>query len=169
MSYATPADLAVRFDESTISDLASDTGEPVADISTDTNVLAAMEDASGRVDAALLMARMYSPADLGALTGNSQGLLKRIVCELAMAFLIERRPEKFNGDRPENVRRAAEDYLDLLRRGERIFNVEGVKDAGLPEIDGPTVTQYNRLNLLPDRTRNYYPRRGKRLPIGREG
>lgn len=169
MAYATPADLAARFDENTIKDLASDTGEPVADITNDQKVLAALADASGRIDGALTVARMYTAADLEGLTGNSLALLKRIVCSLAMAYMIERRPEKYANEGPSAAKKEAEEYIDRLRKGERLFDVEVVRDAGLPEIDGPSAIDYRRLNLLPDRTRHFYPSRVSRLPIDRGG
>lgn len=169
MSYASPADLTARFDENTIKDLASDTGEPVADITNDQKVLAALADASGRIDSALTVSRMYTPVDLAALTGNSLALLKRIVCSLAMAYLIERRPEKYGGEGVSAAKKDAEEFIDRLRKGERLFDVEAAKDAGLPEIDGPTTTTYRELNLIPDRTRNFYPVRADRLPLGRTG
>ncbi len=169
MAHASPADLTARFDENTIKDLASDTGEPVADITNDQKVLAALADASGRIDGALTVSRMYTAADLAGLTGNSLALLKRIVCSLAMAYLIERRPEKYGGEGVSTAKREAEEYIDRIRKGERLFDVEVAKDAGLPEVDGPTAADYRDLNLIPDRTRNFYPVRAGRLPLGRLG
>ncbi len=40
-------------------------------------------------------------------------------------------------------------------------------DGTLPTVDGPTVSTYDRLRLIPDRTHNFYPNRGQRLPEGR--
>jgi len=167
VAYATATDLAARYDENTIKDLASDTGEPVDDITTDPKVLAALDDASGRVESAITVARIYSAADLAGLTGNTLALLKRITCELAMVFLIQRRPEKYADEALERMKAGAEDFLDRLRKGERLFAVEAARDAGLPEIDGPSAITYNRLNMIPDRTRNFYPSRKSRLPLGR--
>lgn len=167
MSYADPSDLACRFDEQTLKDIASDTGEPVADITGDTNILAALEDASGEVDAALQVAKTYSAADLAALTGNSLGLLKRIVCEKAMVFLLARRPEKFASDFFEAMYKRSEDYLERIRSGTRVFDVDNNKDAGLPTLDGPHTVDWQNLNLITARTRNFYPNYKERLPLGR--
>jgi len=169
MAYAAPADLAARYDETTLKDLASDTGDPVADITTDTNVLAALDDASGRVQSAVSVSRLYSAVELAALTGVSLSLLKRITCELAMVFMLERRPEKYGDEYTGRLRQSSEDYLDRLRRGERLFDVEAAKDAGLPTIDGPTAIEYRTLNMVTNRTRNFYPSKASRLPLGREG
>ncbi len=170
MAYASASDLTARYDTRIIQDLASDTGTAVSSgaLATDAKVAAALDDASGRIDSALTVARIYSTDDLDDLTGNSLALLKRITCELAMAFLISRRQEKLLDGSVAEVEQKSEDYLDRLRKGERLFGeAESAKDAGLPSVDGPTAVQYNELNLLPDRTRNFYPSRASRLPLGR--
>jgi len=170
MAYASSSDLSARFDVRIISDLASDDGTQITEdaLATNSKVVAALADASGRIDSALTVARIYSTADLAALTGNSLALLKRITCELAMAFLIGRRQEKFLDEAIARVEQKSEEYLDRLRKGERLFGgSEEAKDAGLPSVDGPTAVDYSNLNLLPDRTHHYYPSRASRLPLGR--
>lgn len=169
MAYASSSDLAARFDERTIKDLASDTGAPVTDISTSGRVTAALDDASGRVDSAMLVGGMYSTDQLAALTGNSLAMLKRITCELAMVYLVEARPGRYASDQLEKQKETCEDFLDRLRKGERLFNVQAAIDAGKPTIDGPTTVDYTRLQLIPDRTNNFYPARATRLPTGRGG
>jgi phage gp36-like protein len=170
MAYASSSDLTARYDSRIIRDLASDTGTPVSEgaLATDTRVSAALDDASGRIDSALTVARIYSTDDLDALTGNSLALLKRITCELAMAFLISRRQEKMLDGSTAEVEQKGEDYLDRLRKGERLFGeAEAAKDAGLPSVDGPTSVEYAELNLLPDRTKHFFPSRASRLPTTR--
>jgi phage gp36-like protein len=170
MADATSDDLAARFDQRVISDLASDAGEPVVDITTDTNVSTALDDATGAFRAAVQVGGMYSDSDIDDLTGSSLALRKRIVCELAMIYLISRRPEKFgNAETYEAMRKGTEEYLDRLRKGERVFPaVTAAVEAGQASVDGPTAVVYERLNLLPDRTRNFYPSRGTRLPTNRQ-
>ncbi len=167
MAYASPGDLVDRYDERTISELLSDTEEPVADITSNDKLLAILAGASGRVDAALLVSGNYTTDELTSLTGNSLALLKDIVCDLAMGRLLRRRPEKIGADSIAAASQDAEDYLDRLRKGERLFDVGSHVDAGQPEVTGPTTLDYARLNLIPDRTKNFYPPRSKRLPIGR--
>jgi len=167
MAFDSAADLAARFDERIIADLASDTGEPVADITSDTKVTVALEDGAGRIVSALTVARMYDPDDLAALTGYSLALLKRINCELAMSYLIGRRQDNFGDESYQKIQESAEDYLERIRKGERLFDIEAAKDAGLPEVDGPSTVQYRKMNLIPDRTSNFYPERATRLPLGR--
>jgi phage gp36-like protein len=167
-AYATADDLVARYDERTIRDLLSDDGTPVTErLTSHTRLTSLLEAASGRVEAASLNAKMYTAVQLAALTGNSLGLLKDIVCDLAMIRLIMRRPEKFSSEQIKDMREAAEGYLEQLRKGERLFAIDANIDAGLPTIDGPTAVDYERLNLIPDRIRNYYPSRARRLPIGR--
>ncbi len=168
MAYASATDLLARFDERTIADLASDTGEPISDFENDTKISAALDDASGKIDSALTVAQIYLPSELAELTGVSSALLKRITCELAMVFLIRRRQENLTDDALTQIGVQAEEYLDRLRKGERVFgDSEANQKAGLPTVDGPTTIDYQQLNLLPDRTRNFYPQRATRLPLGR--
>lgn len=167
MPYAVPTDLATFFDVTVIADLASDDGTPSADYTTDANVLAALSAASGQVNAAVMVGNIYVAADLAALVGDDLQLLKEIVCQLAMAKLIRRRPEKYGSEAYQKYVEDAESYLDRLRKGERLFNLPAQEAAGLPEVDGPTIVTVNRLNLITARTRNFYIDPGRRLPLGR--
>jgi phage gp36-like protein len=167
VAYADPSDMIVRYDEQTVKDLLSDTGEPIVDLTTNAKLLALLEAASGRLEAALLVARHYTVVELSALTGNSLALLKDIVCDLTMTKLLRRRPEKFGSDAIKAASQEAEEYLDRLRNGERLFDVPAHIDAGLPSVDGPSTIDYQNLNLIPDRTQRFYPARMRRLPLGR--
>lgn len=169
MAYATAADLTARYDSRMVADLASDSGNPVGNVSTDTNVQASLDDASGMVDSAVTVARVYLLTDLTALTGTDQSLLKRITCDLAIYYLMSRRPEKLGSSELKEQFEKADVFLEMLRKGARVFAVEGNLDAGLPTVDGPRASTYERLNLIPDRTRNFFPARGSRLPRGRQG
>jgi len=167
MAYANPSDLVARYDERVLKDLASDTGEPGDVAIGNPRVAAALDAASGYVDAAVQVGGIYTPEDLAALTGNSLALLVDLTCELAMVRLMSARLEKYGHEQVEAVRKRCEEYLDRLRNGERLFGLDDQRDAGLPTIDGPRAVDYQRLNLLPDRMRRYYPQRGGRLPLGR--
>lgn len=163
MAYASSSDLVARFDARTIGQLVSDTGQAVAQgsLSSDTKLAAALDDASGEIDAALMQGQRYSAADLTALTGNSLAYLKRICCQIAMARLWERRPylDEEGAEKALNMARQA---LDRLRKGENLFAVEDNLAASTPEVVTPTVTSIESLNLVVDRarTRNgYFPPR----------
>lgn len=166
MAYASVNDLMARKDRNTVIDLASDTGSQVDDFEIDPNIEAALDDASGAIESALLVGGQYTVTDLTGLEDNAKATLTRLTCEIAMAYLFDRRP----GYQPEAAEKAlqrADAILTQFRRGELMFGLPAHIAAGLPSVDGPTVVDYNRLNMLADRTRNYYPQRGTRLPLGR--
>lgn len=166
MSYADAADLVARYDAREIGKLVSDDNHEVSliDLASDPLVTAALDDASGDIEAALLVAKRYSVAELTSLTGNSLAKLKRLTCDIAMAYLMGRRP----GRDPETLKafeERAQGHLKLLRHGENVFNLADQQEAGLPDTGGPSTVDYDNLNLMRDRTKHYYPAR--RLPYNR--
>jgi phage gp36-like protein len=166
MAYATHADMSARFDENTLKDLVSDTGTPVSSLSGDTKIEAALADASGRINSAVAApTSAYTAADLSALTGDDLGYLKRLVCSLAMAYLLGRRPEKY-GEDYKKIIESSEEEIERLRKGEHVFVTSAAKSGGLPEVDGLTITEYADLNNIRDRTKNFYPARG--VPVSRQ-
>lgn len=174
ISLATPDDLIERCDLRTLQDLASDTGEEIADISTDATILGALASGAGRLKAACLVGKIYTTDQLEALAGDPAALMKDIICQAAVIKLLRRRPEKYGDEAIKSMLEELEEYLDALRKGARLFGGtdeetldHNQENAGLPSIDGPTAITYQRLNMLPDRTKNFYPARITRLPIGR--
>lgn len=160
MAYATGEDLIARYDARDIGGLVSDDNNQVSpiDLPDDPYVAQSLEDASGDVESALLVGNRYSTTELAGLTGNSLATLKRIVCDIAMSYLLGRRAGQ-DPARLEGQAKLAYAHLERLRKGENVFNLDDQKLAGAPTIDGPTLATYNRLNMLRDRTRNYYPAR----------
>lgn len=166
-AYASAADLTARKDVRNLGDLASDDGVRVASGSLTGNakITAALEDASGLIEAALLQGKRYSVADLTALTGNSASYLKRLTCDIAFWMLWDRKPSH----KPDDHGRvsAYEDYhkaLEMLRKGQHIFDIDEVKEAGLPDIQTPTLQQYNNRNSIVSQARgSFYP--PYRVPI----
>lgn len=167
MARATSADMSERYDSRVLKDLASDDGTPVVDLSASTRLSAALEGATGQFEAAVRVGGIYSSDDLDNLSGSALALMKDIICELALLRLVGARVETLGKDTYEAVRKRAEDYLSALRNGERLFPLDAQVAAGRPSIDGPSSADYDKLNLLPDRVRRYYPQRAGRLPIGR--
>jgi phage gp36-like protein len=160
MAHASPADMRRRYDERSLAELVNDSNSAVdlGDLATDPNLLVALDDASGDVDAALLAGGRYTTAQLAALTGSSLSLLKRITCHLAWSFLEERR----NGAAPQHFEERTswvDKKLELMRKGHNIFNLEVVIDAGQAELKHLTITAVHRANLVRDRTHRYYPQR----------
>jgi phage gp36-like protein len=160
MAYASSADLVLRFDSREISDLLSDSGAAVDenDFATHPKLTAILDDASGEIEAALLVGKRYEASDLSGLTGNSLAHLKRITCELAMRNLLARRPA-YKPELLEGFEKRCQAHLKQLRNGENVFNLEDQKDAGVIGIGGLTTVETQALNLMRDRTLNYYPRR----------
>lgn len=175
MAYATPNDMLVYADWNTIGDLVSDDGSQVeASVLTDstsayyTLLNTLLSAASGRVDSACLVAGMYSAGDLAGLGGNALAMLKEITCKLALVLLVRRRPEKIGADFWKVAQEEVENFLDRLRKGERLFGtVTDAINGGLPTIDGPTLTTYQNMNTLRVRANRFYPNIGDELPIGR--
>lgn len=168
MAYASADDLATFFDSRILQDLVSDTGDPDPRWKTNAKVTTILEAASGRIDAACTVAQHYLASDLTALTGNSLALLKELTCTIAAALLIARRGGKYSEEYKEKIA-AAEEFLDRLRKGERVFGVEANREAGAVNIEGPTTATYDKLNLIPDRTQHYYPSRKSRMPTSAIG
>lgn len=168
MAYAAAADLFARHDVRSVNDLANDDGarQSRLDLATNVNVAAALDDASGEIDAAILAGKRYTSDDLTGLSGNALAWLKRITCDLAMSFLYDRRPAH-NVDQYERYHQLAESHLEKLRTGENVFNLAAQQNASLPTINGPTSVDYARLNLIPDRVPRYFPSRSSRLPTDR--
>jgi phage gp36-like protein len=169
-SYAAASDLLARFDNTVVAELCADDHQevPSEDLATNTNLLAALADASGDVESAMLIGERYTTAQLEALTGNSLGKLKRITCTIAMAYLMERRP-LVHVSNAERLLKRAEEYLEQLRTGQRIFNVtDNVVDYQLPTINGPTSVKYEEMNLVTERMGvRYFPEQLTRLPTTR--
>jgi hypothetical protein len=135
-AYCTPTQLLEFFDARQIGDLISDKGLRVSDmaIQFDPNVQAALQAASGEVEAACGVAGRYSPTDLAGLTGNSAVLLQEMVAALAYGRLQRRRfPDK---EVPESVKEARA-MLGQLREGVMVFGIKENQDAG--NFDNPAL------------------------------
>jgi len=165
-AYADSDDMIARFDERTLKELTSDGNTPTVSLAASGALTAAMADATGAIDAALFVGNQYQPGDLDDLTGESQSYLKRITCTIAMSYLVARRPEKY-GKASKQMSEDVQELLELFRSGVRVFDVDGNKAAGTPTIDGPRAVDYERMNMIRDRTRHFYPSRASSLQIGR--
>ncbi|GAB6165615.1 hypothetical protein JCM19992_16150 [Thermostilla marina] len=166
MAYATAADLAARYDERLLADLAGD-GEPAADWSQTPRISAALAGASGELRSAAAVGNRYTPEILEGLSGDDRAFLVDIVCLLALRRLASSRVATIGEETYREIARRCDDLLDRLRRGERVFAADEVRRAETPDTGGLTAIEYDRLNLIPDRCRNYYPSRASRLPFGR--
>jgi len=167
LAYASGSDMVARFDYRTLGDLLTDTGVRLSksEVVASSVLATLLDDAAGEIESALRVGQRYSVADLTGLTGNSLALLKRINCAIAMKLCWERRAylnsnqETSRDEDSEKARR----MLDRLRKGEAIFNLDAVADAGLPSLSVPSVSTIQSVNLTVDAARRgYFP--GRRLP-----
>ncbi len=160
MAYASVSDLFNRYDRREICSLISDNGFEVESIDAANSAIlqSALNDASGSIEAALLRAGRYAVTDLQGLSGNSLSLLTRVCCDVAMQYLLERRPDR-NPERIKEQRALAWQHLEKLAAGEDIFNLTAAIGAGQVHTNGPTISTFRELHLIRDRTRHYYPNR----------
>lgn len=166
-SYVDSDDLTARYDSRTVAQLASDTNAPVAlsNLGTDPNVSAAVDDAEGEVVAALLVGGRYASDDLSSLTGTAQAYLKRIICEIAMLRLLQRRP-KLDPRLYEQLEKVRETHLKTLQDGKAIFGGNDADiEASRAVVDGISTSDMININSIRVRKERYFPR--PELPRGR--
>lgn len=167
-SYATPADLYKRHDIRLIQDLCQDDGvRPTRPaMLTDDIVEELLADASGDIELALLNGGKYTVDQLEALTGNSLQMLKRMTCDIGMAYLFDRRPT-YKPEQAEKYRDVAERSLERLRKGENVFNLAANIEAGIQTIQAAQLANYEFMNLTVDQVGSrFYPPRYTRLANG---
>lgn len=135
-SFITTADLVAAYDYRWIGQNITDTGVPAteAQVLASTKLAGFIEEASEQIMGACAVAARYSLSDLETYGG---ALLRRITCDLVMGLILKRRV-RANKDN-EAFTAAYEEalnYLEQLRRGERIFYaVPNVPEAGLPATE----------------------------------
>ncbi len=166
-AYATGDDLIARYDVDQVGDLATDEREELdrSEVPDHPNVAAALLDASGEIDAALLAGGRYTPEQLAGLTGNTANHLIRITCAVAMANLIERRPERASKELADAYRKTSEGWLNKLRNGENVFGIIAAT-AGTIDIATVQAIEIENLNLMPGRMPRYFPGTEQRTPRG---
>ena len=153
MAYATPEQLLSRYDSRVVGQLVDDTGGEVTSLGTNSVVLDALEDASGQIRSAALVANKYSESTLNTLAADQDSFLVRLTCSLALGYLVNRRMMD-TAQYPEVVR--AEQWLAALRFGERIFNVQDNADAGNIANNVISLQTRNNVRLLADSYR-FFP------------
>lgn len=140
MAHATVPDLLMRYDSRRIADLVLDTDQRATDVELAGNstaglvVQTALSDASGMINSAILAGNRYLLVDLQNMTEDSKGYLKRLCCDLAYGLLISRRG--YGGadlDAMTSRSKESEAILELLRTGERVFEIEKNENAEIPQ------------------------------------
>lgn len=148
-----------RCDLRDLGDLVSDNEIQVGEVALNNNkkLLAALNDASGEIDAALLVGGRYTPEELKNLTGYAVFHLIRITCDIAIARILGRRPRDV-----EQIKarvEMAEAHLESLRTGANVFNLAPQIAAANPSATSLTVVEYQQSQSIRDQTRHYYPAR----------
>ena len=158
-SYCTAAEFLKRNDKRTVARLVADADDAVTQgaLPTDPNLTACLLDASGMVESAILAGKRYEVEDLAALTGAALAFLQRLVSDLAMGLLVQRRPT-LNIPLSAGYQEAQR-QLELLRWGERIFGFDETADAGVMQHDIITPDEVRSRNDRVYQARRYFGRR----------
>lgn len=128
-SYCSAALAAAYVDVRRIGQLCDDTGTALTatQLLTDTTWAELLKAASGEVESACVAGERYSPTDLAALTGVSAALLRRMVALRASWLATLRRLPEAD---MTGVQKWADEQLEALRNGSRVFAFEEAEDAG---------------------------------------
>ena len=124
------------YDRRRVASFLSDTGTPIADglLATDPILARLINAAEGKVNIACRVGRRYDLGSLASYAATDAGnVLKELVADLAWHGLISRRGFKEEETAALAPRYAmAEQTLELLRLGERVFEIDDAPQAGLP-------------------------------------
>lgn len=148
MSYGTPSDLLLRFDSNLIGQLVNDSGNKISPQECQTNaaVQAALDDATGMINAALYVAYKYTAAQIATITDESRSLLKRLCCDLAIVMICQRRGYSYDDKFP--MVGLSLETLQQLRNGERVLNLAANEQAGLAASSTVSLAQQRRIGLV---------------------
>ena len=137
--YMSELQYLARADVRTVAQLVSDTGfavgSPVPDpqgLVGNANLIAALTDASGELEAVCLIGARYHQIDLAqiaAATGTgAQGKMFRVLTRMTTMLLWERRMDK---SVPQDLAKQVAEDKERLRNGEEIFGSVSHEQAGL--------------------------------------
>lgn len=157
-SMATPAEFLARYDTRLISDLISDVGAPSVNAATDPNLLAALEDASSAINAAVYVGDRYTPDQMSRLSATAAGFIRRLCCDLALIY-IKRRRGRFDAEKDGALLKEVDDTLQSLRNGNNLLLLEDQSEspASVIFLDRPQLIGVKRSTSIRASTKNYYP------------
>jgi hypothetical protein len=159
-AYCSPAQLMTFYDARQIGDLLQDKDRRVPEplLTSDPNVLNALNWASGELESACIVGNKYKIADLQALTGMSAANLQGLVADLAFWKLRCRRyPDASMTD----AAKWAFEKLERLRKGEAIFGLQDQASAGDPDTLFMQQADYDTLGLTTDQASRFFGLRAK--------
>lgn len=162
-TYCPVSEFLKRVDARVVGDLVSDSGERVASgsLASDANLAAILLDASGMVEAACLVSGRYTPTDLASLTGASLRFLYRLVSDLTLGMLVQRRPDRKYPIPPQYE--LAMKWLDRLESGERIFGFQEQMDAGVVDHTVETADIVNDRQMTTTHAQRFFSTRTNRM------
>ncbi len=163
MAYVTPEQFLDRYDPRDIGDLVSKDNERVSEskLLNNSKLNRALEDASGIVRSAALVGRRYIDEELQQLAKDQDSFLVELVCDLTLGRLITGR--SLTAEVTPDVLRAQE-WVAMLRLGERIFNVLKAAGAGLTTSGFITRQRRSELQFIADvASPRYFPNRQVRF------
>ena len=140
-AYCTVTQFLQRYDTRSVRELLSDTGTAVSTsaVADDTTLAALLKEASGEVEAAACAGQRYvinsSQNDLSSLTNNSAAFLAGMVAHLTMYRLWCRRPAMMANVPPPPLYDRAQEFLEQLRLGERVFGILENHEAAALDAD----------------------------------
>lgn len=162
--YVTASEFLDRYDARLVGQLLDDDGGQLtrAEMANHAGLRACLADASGQVESALFLAQRFTPADLRALTGNAASWLKRVVCDLALGYVRDRR----GIDYPLPMHERALAVLDEIRKGSRVIPTEESTAAGLVDVEAGTDQDRRTAGLLTYKARHVLGTRTWDRPYG---
>ncbi len=132
--YCSNAQFMILHDYRNVADLLVDDDSRLTQalVLASTNLTKFLSVASGEIESALLACNRYTPTDLAALTGASSDYLQQLTADLAFWRMCSRRWPEAD---PKDVQgaSAALGALERLRKGENIFGLQEIMNAGLAE------------------------------------
>ncbi len=163
MAYVTPEQFLDRYDARDVGDLVSKDEFRVegSALLNNSKLNSALEDASAIVRSGALVGRKYIEEELQQLAKDKDAFLVQIVCDLTLGRLITGR--SLTAEVTPDVLRA-EEWVALLRLGERIFNVLKAAGAGLTTSGFITRQRRSELRLINDvASPRFFPNREVRF------
>lgn len=157
-SYFDPADLATYIDARVMAEGLSDDGTPVTNPFVSAACGKMCLRASGAIESAATHRGKYTVDDLNNLTLASHELLVGIGAGLVCGYLRDRRA--VISDDQLKMATEAEEYLDALRDGARIFTVQAIVDASNMSGRCESQTAKDDRGALTSLASRYFGRRG---------
>jgi phage gp36-like protein len=167
MAYITASDFLKCYDSRRVGQLLNDNDEQMfsSQILNSTVLAELLRQATKMIDSACAVGARYDPTELAslALDTDAGGFIRRVCADIAFGLLVKRRGYSLSETQDLAAGYTeAMGFLDQLRLGERIFDLPGVPEAGLPDVarlginsTGTSVARNSRFFGITPTTRPY--------------